>query len=249
MTKERRFCLCAASVLLAGMVGGFVSVPVFANGPVDISIVELVEDGSGGYKYWEDITGAMPGETYSAIPQIKNDGSEPVSVTVCISESATNNLGESISLPANTFGININSNWTIDNERATNPSDPASGNCYKYNSELAVGDMTEPLFMEITLSSELGNEYGNSTFNLRLEAEAVGESGSDSEPDSDSESESDAGSTDSGAGSDTSGLNPGNPDTGANTASYFEIVSPVFFSAGVVALFAITVYAIRKFRK
>ena len=35
MTKERRFCLCAASVLLAGTVGGFVSVPVFANGPVD----------------------------------------------------------------------------------------------------------------------------------------------------------------------------------------------------------------------
>lgn len=246
---ERKIFGAVAGMLTLTCAGQFVCPAVFAENPVDISIIEVVDDGAGGYKAWEDITGAMPGETYSAIPQIKNDGSEPVSVTVCISESATNNLGESISLPANTFGININSDWTIDNERATNPSDPASGNCYKYNSELAVGDMTEPLFMEITLSSELGNEYGNSTFNLRLEAEAVGESGSDSEPDSDSESESDAGSTDSGAGSDASGLNPGNPDTGANTASYFEIVSPVFFSAGVVALFAITVYAIRKFRK
>ena len=87
MTKRNAF---SAVVCGAALVSGLVSVPVLASGPVDISIVEVVDDGMGGYKPWEDIVGAMPGETYSAIPRIKNNGLVVAEVEMCLSESATN---------------------------------------------------------------------------------------------------------------------------------------------------------------
>ena len=228
MTKERRFCLCAASVLLAGMVGGFVPVPVFAEGPVDIEIVEKVDDGTGNYKDWEDITGAMPGMTYSAIPRVKNTGEVPVEVRMCLSESATSAGGSIINLPANTFGIDINDAWSLDNEGVTNTSDPVSGNCYKYNSMLDVGAMTEPIFEEVALSPALGNEYQGATFNLHLEASAAG----DEEP-------------------VTPEDNPSNPDTGAYTNSEgLTTGGYVVLSLGAAVLLSMISYLVaRSLRK
>lgn len=227
MTKREMFGASMISVLSLGM-AGFVAFPVFAEGPVDISIVEKVDDGHGGYKDWEDIVGAMPGEVYSAIPQVQNDGSVPVSVRMCLSESATNADGGTISLPANTFGIEINEAWGLDNEGTTDASDPASGNCYKYNSLLEVGDMTKPVFEEVGLSSALGNEYQGATFNLHLEATAE-----DGKPD------------------DPVGPvnpdNPSNPDTGANTSSGLDATIVIPYALGVAAIVALAIHLLRSF--
>ena len=46
MTKGEIFGISMISVLSLG-VGGFIGFPVFAEGPVDISIVEKVDDGHG----------------------------------------------------------------------------------------------------------------------------------------------------------------------------------------------------------
>lgn len=222
MAKRGLFGVSVASVLSLGM-AGFITFPVFASGPVNISIVEKVDNGSGGYKDWEDITGAMPGEVYSAIPQVQNDGTVPVSVRMCLSESATNADGGTISLPANTFGININEAWSPDNEGATDTSDPASGNCYKYNAKLEVGAMTESIFTEIALSSALGNEYQGATFNLHLEASAA----SDDEPDEP--------------------VTPDNPDTGAATDSEpLTTAGYVSLSIGLVVLIGMIALLLRK---
>lgn len=210
MTKKT-FGVSLVSALM--LVGSFSCFPVFADGPVNISIVETVDDGAGGYKNWEDITGAMPGMTYSAIPRVRNDGVMPVSVRMCLSESATDALGNSINLPANTFGIDIDSRWVLDSESSKDPSDPAVGNCYDYNAMLEPGAMTEPIFTEVRLSSELGNEYENSTFGLHLDAEAKGDL--PVEPD-----------------------NPNSPDTGANSAREAFLINSglIFATAGVLAL-------------
>lgn len=173
MTKRSRVCF---SVIGALMVGGFISVPVFAEGPVDISIVEKVDDGSGGYKDWEDITDAMPGTTYSAIPQVKNDGEMATPVTMCLSESGKNGEGEGeeIALDARTFQIDINdSYWTkVSGKDSGGVEASPISVCYKYNADLAVGELTEPLFYEVYLSEKLGNEYENATFTLHLDAYA-----------------------------------------------------------------------------
>ncbi|MBR0460543.1 hypothetical protein IJI91_00920 [Candidatus Saccharibacteria bacterium] len=193
---------------------------------MDIDIVEMVNDGSGSLKPWQDITDAMPGMTYSAIPRVKNNGSMLAEeVRMCLSESATNSGGGTIVLPANTFGININStNWLLDNDGTANPADPATGNCYKYNSNLASGAITEPLFSEVTLSPALGNEYQGATFNLHIEAWAKADS-----PDTTNTTE--------------------NPDTGVNTAEG-SFVSAIPYILGGLALLVVLIHLLRVvFRK
>lgn len=222
MTRKELFGFGAAGVFVAGVAGCFVGCPVFADNPVSISIVEVVDDGAGGYKPWEDIVGAMPGATYSVIPRVKNNGEVAVSVKMCSTQSATNGDGETIDLPANTFGIEIGSGWTLESTVA-DPENPATGNCYSYHSLLGVGAVTEPLFAEVTLSSELGNEYINSTFNLHLNAQATGEEDTP-----------------------TPTPTPDNPDTGVNTIAYFENVKPVVLSAGFIVLFGVVAFVLRK---
>lgn len=225
MTRKKMFGVSAMGVLALAS-SQFVCLSVFAEGSVDISIVEKVDDGSGGYKDWEDIVGAMPGEVYSAIPQVQNDGSVPVSVRMCLSESATNADGGTISLPANTFGIEINEAWGLDNEGVTDVSDPASGNCYKYNSLLEVGDMTKPVFEEVGLSSALGNDYQGATFNLHLEATA-----GDGKPD------------------DPVGpVNPdvpGNPDTGTTNAPGLDAALVIPYVLGIAAIVVLLIHLLR----
>ena len=203
--------------LAVSLAGAFVGCPVFADGPVDISIVEMVNDGNGNFTPWQDITGAMPGETYSAIPRIKNDGVSPVEVSMCLSESISYATGETYTLTSNVFEIETNPHWILDSEAAY--SNYASGNCYKYNSVIDTGDASEPLFEEVKLSSSLGNEYKGATFTLHLDAVAI--SSGDIPP-------------------------SGVPDTGENTATYFENVSPVFYTAGILACIAMVSFLLRR---
>jgi len=227
MTKKGLFGVSVVSVV--ALMGSFVCSPVFADGPVNISIVEVADDGNENLNLWEDITGAMPGETYSAIPRVKNDGELPVSVRMCLSESATDAGGGTINLIPNTFGIEINEHWVLDAEASMDAGDPAVGNCYNYDSEVAVGAVTEPIFTEVTLSSALGNEYKNATFNLHLVADAIGDK--QDEPDEPVKPD----------------VTPSNPDTGANTNS--EPLTTVWYvslSVGLVVLAGMIAYLITK---
>lgn len=139
---------------------------VFAeDNPVDIEIVEVSNDGSGNFIPWHDITNAMPGETYSAIPRILNKGSIEISTTICLSQSGEDALGNQITIPGDTFIISFGTNWTK----------RADTNCYDYNYSLSPNSFTEPLFDSITINSNLDNSYQNATFNLHLYAEARGD--------------------------------------------------------------------------
>lgn len=225
MTRKELFGVSVVSVV--ALMGSFVCSPVFAEGLVDIDIVEMADDGTGNYIPWTDIVGAMPGEVYSAIPRVKNNGETAVIVKMCLSQSATDEGGESVALPNNTFGILINESWTIGSSE-TDVVNPATGNCYIYNSKLEVGEVTEPLFTEVSLSNELGNEYRNNTFSLYLEAEA--RDGEAPEPTPTPSPEP----------------TPESPNTGVNSVLYLEIVSPVFYTAGAVGAFALLAYFLRR---
>lgn len=217
----------STAVLSCVVAGCFVCSPVFADGPVNISIIEVVDDGNGGYKAWEDITDAMPGMTYSAIPRVKNDGAEAVSIQMCLSQSVKDVDGNEKVSPVKAFEVNINPNWTFDAE-GSNDKD-----CYNYNVKLPVGEMTEPLFTEVTLSGSVGNGYENNTFGLHLDAEATGEEYPPvPEPD-------DPGASDI----------PSSPDTGGNTFSYLANISPVLISGGAITLFAVVACVIRDLAK
>lgn len=134
-----------------------------ADSPADIEIVETSLDGSGEIIPWHDITDAMPGQTYDLSPSVVNLGTDPAEVSICITQSGKNPSGESVAIPDNTFEISINSDWI------KNPGT----NCYKYNLVLDAGSTTSSLFDRVTISSTIGNEYQNTTFNLTLTATSI----------------------------------------------------------------------------
>ena len=222
MTKKELISSVAISVLA----GGFVAFPVFAESPVNISIVEMGDDGAGNLiSEWQDITGAMPGMTYNAVPRIQNDGTETVAVRMCLTESGMDVRGNVIELDDGTFAIDINdAYWTKDtgNDDGGAVSSPINV-CYKYNTELMAGEVTEPLFSEVSLSSELGNEHKNATFNLHLYAEAIG-----------------------GTPEPTPTPTPENPDTGTMTNSE-PLTKPaaILLTLGAVTLIGMTIYWLR----
>ena len=238
---KKTYMVITTGLLSSALAGSFVCCPVFAEGEADISIVELMDDGSGELRPWEDIVNAMPGETYSAIPRVRNDGSEPLKIKMCLSESSISTTGEPIALPPNTFGITINQHWNAENDGDT--SDPASGNCYNYESKVNPGNITEPLFSEVSLSGELGNDFQGNTFSLHLDAYAETEDESEEEPSDGSDEGSEGSATDSGS--------PSNPDTGAmtNNEKMSSVVSLIPYFLGSAALIVLMIHLIRNFIK
>ena len=239
---KKTYMVITTGLLSSALAGSFVCCPVFAEGKADISIVELMDDGSGELRPWEDIVNAMPGETYSAIPRVRNDGTESVKIKMCLSESSVSSTGEPIALPPNTFGITINEHWNAENDGDT--SDPASGNCYNYESKVNPGDITEPLFSEVSLNGELGNDFQGNTFSLHLDAYAETEDESQEEP---SEGSEDDGSE----GSATDGGSPSNPDTGTmtNNEKMSSVVSFIPYFLGSAALIVLMIHLVRSFIK
>lgn len=137
----------------------------YAKGPVDIRIVEQGDDGLGNIiDEWHDITNAIPGSTYSAIPRVINYGTTEVSVSICLSRSGQTSSGDSIEVTNEHILVNLEPGWTETEETE----------CYKYNSTLAPGELTEPLFSSVTINN-LDNEHQGATFNLHLYAEAIGD--------------------------------------------------------------------------
>ena len=176
---RRRIYGVVAGVLSLAGASTLVCFPVYAEAGAKISIIEQVEDGSGGYKPWKDITGAMPGESYSAIPQVKNNSSAAAEVAMCVSGSVKNAAGVVAELPAGAFEIDIDEHWILDGTIATDVVGLESADCYRYESAVKAGEMTEPIFTEVTLSKKLGNEYKNSVFSLYLQAFLIGEPSDD----------------------------------------------------------------------
>lgn len=162
MNLTRKYSIII-NILFIILSGYFISSPVFAENPADIEIVETSLDSGGQIVPWHDITGAMPGDIYDLSPSVVNHGTEPVKVSICITKSGQNNVGDPIDIPNNTFLIDFSSHW----------NKQTGANCFDYNKELQPEATTAPLFEKVSINSELGNEYQNASFNLVLTATSI----------------------------------------------------------------------------
>lgn len=218
MTTNRTAKALMTAILPAlPLTGLFCPSVLAADNPANIELIEVVDDGSGGYKPWEDVTGAMPGMTYSAIPRVMNAGTVPTEVQICLSESVTGPSRELIAPSTDIFELNISESWTLSDK------DTATRHCYYYDWIIEPSEVTEPLFTEITLSSALDNQYQGSTFSLHLEAISRG----------DNFPVPDSGDSDS----------PNSPDTGAAVRSEsLTAAGFVTLSFGVSLLIGMVIY-------
>ena len=145
---------------------------VITSGNVSIDLIEKTDKG----KPFEDIEDAMPGQEYSKIVTVKNDGYGDAYVRLEVVINIKLKDGKTTTVPASEMLIlDINKDkWQ------------KSGGFYYYiggdNGILESGDTTEPLFTTVTFSPEMDNIYQGGEATIVINAYGV--QSKNNEPDS-----------------------------------------------------------------
>lgn len=155
--------LCMA--VLAGGTYAYFSVEetaynVITMGRLDM---ELVEETTGGAPWPEEgMSGMMPGMTVDKKAYVKNVGSVSFYTRMKVEKAVTLADGTPVDANLGSVALDLNTaDWT---ER---------DGWYYYNHPVTAGENTTPLFSTVTFSTEMGNEYQNSTVTVTVSAQAV----------------------------------------------------------------------------
>ena len=138
---------------------------IITSAGIAINLLEETDstDASGAPIPFENIENAMPGETYSKIPKVKNVDSGDAWIRMKLEKSVRLADGSTGELPEDAIQLDLDEeNWL----------DGGDGYFY-YKEILKPTETTEPLFTTVTLKKELENEFMNAKFSLDLTAEAV----------------------------------------------------------------------------
>jgi len=137
---------------------------IITSGGISIDLLEetSAKDENGDPVPFSDIENAMPGETYSKIPKVKNTDSGDAWVRIKIEKSVRLADGLTAEVPEGALLLDLNTeNWL------------EKDGYYYYSKILKPTETTEPLFTTLTLKKELENEFMDAKFSLDLTAEAV----------------------------------------------------------------------------
>ena len=172
MSKQKKAILILAIVAIA-TIGGtsayYVSSErthnIIATSGVGVELLEETDnvDSEGQAVPFENIINAVPGESYSKIPIVRNIDEGSAWVRIHITRTATLSDGTVVSVPNELLECNTDSLYWIND----------GDDYYYYKRALDAGEQTEPLFTKVTLGADLANIYNGATFNLKLSAQAV----------------------------------------------------------------------------
>lgn len=165
--KKKLLILSVLVICIATLAGGTIAYftsegrahNVITTGGVEIELREWADaDKETPFK---DVSGVMPGAAVTKIVEVKNTGSAPAWVRVSVDKNVELANGE-VSPNDRFVELNINDKaWT------------KSGGYYYYNTALAAGKTTEPLFTTVTFDVTMNNAYQNSTATVDVYAQAV----------------------------------------------------------------------------
>lgn len=173
MSKKQKILLISLALLIVATIGGtsafFVTSDrahnVITTDGVSIDLIENTNRvGVDGRPIpFTNINNAMPGDTFSKIPQVKNTDHGDVWVRILVKNSVKNADGAVVSAPNDAITANYNThNWL-------NGGD----GYYYYYRALKAGETTEPLFTEASLSEGLATTFADASFNIELTAQGV----------------------------------------------------------------------------
>lgn len=168
--KKKMFALIALLVVLTGVAAGTVAYftasklthNVITTGHIDIDLVETKLEGDKEEPYTNPTTALMPGVTTSKIVRVHNVGPNPAWVRVEVDVKIN---GESVDPTAEGSVLAIDfdtTKWVKD------------GSYYYYKEKLApLTDKTIPLFTEVKLLEETGNDYQNARIEIDVSADGI----------------------------------------------------------------------------
>ena len=173
MSKKQKVLLISLILFTLAMIGStsafFVTSSrahnVITTDGVSIDLIENTDQlGVDGRPIpFTNINNAMPGDTYSKIPQVKNTDHGDVWVRILVAKSAKNAAGEAVAVPDGAIVADYNThNWL----------DGGNGYYYYYRA-LKAGETTEPLFTKVSLAEELSTNLAGVSLNIDLTAEGV----------------------------------------------------------------------------
>lgn len=162
--KRRIFLICLVAALLAmASVGTYayytqkaVATNVITTGGVDIALYEATAEGE---PYPSEPVTILPGDVVSKVVTVENTGGHPAYLRIRL----TPGINDSQLTAADCIRLDINEDaWT------------QSGDYYYYNTALAPGSTTEPLFTQVTFVGEkVTNAYLGKLFSLDVDVFAV----------------------------------------------------------------------------
>ena len=171
MNKQKVFAVSLVVLLGALIVGGTSAYFTFserARNYITTSgiAIELIEDTDqigvdGRAVPFRNVEGAMPGDKISKIPKVKNVDEGEAYVRMKVVASATLKNGETREIPLSMFELDIRRIWHH------------RDGYYYYQTPLASGETTLPLFTTVTIPQNVSDEYQGATFALDVTAEAV----------------------------------------------------------------------------
>ena len=139
---------------------------IITSGKVDISLVETKVNEDGNEEPFEDLIGIMPGTSVSKVVQVTNTGDAAAYIRIAVDKKiilASGNDDE-VDMSLISINYNIGSNedqWTY------------KEGYYYYNSPIKAGDITKPLFTEVTFDKTMGNKYQEATTEIDVKAYAT----------------------------------------------------------------------------
>lgn len=136
---------------------------VITSGNIEIELVETTDklDANKQPIPFENVDGVMPGTAVSKIVQVKNTGEADAYIRVKVETNVTLATGNNA----------IPGYEPISIEYATGTSKTEwteKNGYYYYNSPVAPGEITKPLFSEVYFKTSMGNEYQNSKAEVKV---------------------------------------------------------------------------------
>ena len=130
---------------------------VVTTGGIAIKLNEWANDDRT--EKFSDKEGVMPGDTVTKIVEVTNTGANDAWVRMSAEKSIPSVTDADLSL----VELDINKEYWTD----------GGDGYYYYNKALASGETTEPLFTNVSVSLDMGNEYQNAEATVDVTAQAV----------------------------------------------------------------------------
>ncbi len=135
---------------------------VITTGGVEIAVNEWADDDKTEPFPEAGVDGVLPGSAVTKIVEVENTGSSEAWVRVSVEKAIELAEGKEGEADTSLLALDIDTeNWT------------EKDGWYYYNSALAAGETTEPLFTTVSFAESMDNLYGSSTITVDIFAQGV----------------------------------------------------------------------------
>lgn len=125
--------------------------------------MDLIEETTGGEPWPEEgIKDVIPSMTVDKVVRVENKGSVPFFTRIQKETTVIPGPGVTAELTDEYISVDINTESWIEQD-----------GYYYYHRILQPGEVTEPLFTQVSFAPEMGNEYQNATVEVYVLAQAV----------------------------------------------------------------------------